>query len=188
MAAHEASSILSSIFEHGIDLRNRRVFLQSSMDSGDGIETIIRALLYLDKNPGSIELWINTEGGDQQEMFGLYDIIQTLDNEVDTIGFGWVCSGGGLILACGKRRWVTPNCYFMSHCGTYEAEGDLDLVKQHIDLYKKFQDRWATLMAKHTKHTKDWWMKKHKSSQEFWLDANGMVDHGIVDEIWGSDE
>jgi ATP-dependent protease ClpP protease subunit len=42
-------------------------------------------------------------------------------------------------------------------------------------------------MGEHTNETKTWWKNKTKQG-ELWLDAEEMVTHGIVDEIWGEEE
>jgi len=190
-----SDTLLDTIFAHGMDVRRRRVFLHAPMETGSSdedavrdlgaMERVVRALLYLDKTTGPIELWINSPGGLVVEMFGLYDVIQTLDNEVDTVGFGWVCSAAGLILACGKRRYVTPNCFFMSHLSAGDVSGDLLTLEAQVQFDRRLHDRWAALMARHTKHARKWWTEIHEGkTRELWLDAKEMLRHGIADEIW----
>jgi len=190
-----ANLTLEALFTMGIDVEHRRVFLTGPLEYGtednpsepgkSTPEQVARGLLWLDKMPGDIELWINSPGGLVTEMFGLYDLIRTLDNRVMTVGFGQVASAAGLLLAAGKYRYVTPNCFFMSHMGEGSMSGDLFTKENQIVFDRLMFDRWATLMAKHTKHTKKWWMDLHKGeTRELWLDAKGMVRHGVVDEIW----
>lgn len=194
MAVPTKNDIIEALFEYGMDIKNRKVFLHSPMDSaGESdkpgpIERAIRGLLYLDqdKNDKPIELWINTPGGDVAEMFGLYDVIQTLNNEVDTIGFGEVASAGGLILACGKTRFATSNCFFMAHAMSLDpGRADVYTSEAAVNIAKKYQERWADLMEKHTKHIKKWWLDGIKGvRREIWLDSKEMLQCGIVDEIW----
>lgn len=189
--AHDTGNLLESMFEYGMDLRRRRVFLQGGLEprkpeeDAPGVEVVIRALLYLDKTQGPIELWINSEGGDLVEMFALYDVIRTLDNDVETIGFGQVASSAGLILAAGKSRYATPNCWFMSHGMHVETGGGLYESAARMELYQRMEKRWATLMGKHTKHPSSWWRRLHDGKRrELWLDSKQMLEHGIIDEVW----
>jgi ATP-dependent protease ClpP protease subunit len=138
----------------------------SAEDSHEvGVDHVIRNLLHLDGTSGDIELWINTPGGEVVEMWALYDIIQTLNNKVSAVAFGEVASAGCLILA-GATHWDAQ-----TRAAWYERE----------------MNRWCSAMGEHTNETKTWWKNKTKQG-ELWLDAEEMVTHGIVDEIWGEEE
>lgn len=182
------------LFDHGLDLKDRKVYLHGTMEGKDeeGLEPgptekTIKALLFLDKNPGGIQLWVNTPGGSVVEMFGLYDIIRSLESEVTTIGFGQVCSAGGLILVAGDKRFATRNCMFMSHLGENDLSGDLYTMEDQINFDKKLHERWVELMAKHTSKDKRWWRELHKRKRELWLSSEDMLKHGIIDDIWGKE-
>lgn len=189
---------LDFLFDRGLDLEKRRVFLHGDLETSSSlreyfegsvsdspVENVVRSLLYLDNSSGDIELWINSPGGLLYEMFGLYDIIQSLTNTVRTIGFGSICSAAGLILACGDQRVAFPNSSFMSHSGSGEIVGNFYELTNSKNQLEVVENRWATLMAKHTKHSKKWWKDLHKGEiRELWLDAKQMVRHGIVDSIW----
>lgn len=127
MARHEYNTLVDTLFDRGLDLRNRRVFLHSDLEgrekAGDSaVVQVTRALLFLDKTDNEIELWINSPGGEMAEMFGIYDIIRGLKNKITTIGFGEICSAACLLLACGDKRKVTKNSWFMSHTGNIDME------------------------------------------------------------------
>ncbi len=148
-------------------------------------ESVARGLLYLDRSPGEIELWISTVGGDLSAMFGLYDIVRTRENPVHTIAFGDVCSAGCLVLVAGDRRSATQNSWFMSHaeCG----HGGCPTVWDQADRTRalvRMEKRYAELMAERTRKDLDYWTKIHQGrTRELWLDAKQMVRYGIVDEI-----
>lgn len=189
-----AELMLGALFEFGMDVHKRRVFLSGALESGGedhlipgktAPEQVARALLFLDKTPGDIELWINSPGGLVTEMFALHDLIRTLDNNVTTVGYGQVASAAGLLLAAGHERYATPNCWFMSHMGEGYLVGDLFTQREQLKVEEKIFDQWTALLSKYTKHSKKWWKEVHVGEQrELWLDARGMVKHGIVDEIW----
>jgi ATP-dependent Clp protease protease subunit len=190
-----ANLTLEALFMMGLDIQHRRVFLSGALEYGteeepsrpgqSTPEQVARGLLWLDKTPGEIELWINSPGGLVTEMFALHDLIATLENPVTTVGYGQVASAAGLILAAGKERYATPNCWFMSHMGEGYLLGDLFTQREQLRVEEAIFDKWAELLSKYTKHTKKWWREVHQGEKrELWLDAKGMVRHGIVDEIW----
>jgi ATP-dependent Clp protease protease subunit len=197
MARHAVTDLLSAMFEYGIDLAKRRVFLQCGIEEHENpgqnvAELVTRGLLFLDKTQGEIELWINTPGGDVDDMFGIYDVIQSCENDVATIGHGQICSAGGLILAGGTgTRFAMPHAVFMAH----EFQDGVTtrgtrLQKIHIEQKEQLEERWSKLMGRASgrKRTAVFWLNKIQTEPEFWLDAKGMKTHGVIDEIWPPDD
>lgn len=183
---------LDHLYNHSVDINNRRVFLyfplEDSEHPGDDIASqVCKSILLLDKTQGPIELWINTPGGDMGAMFSIYDVLQACRNNVITIGFGEVCSAGGLILVSGDIRMVTRNCIFMHHSPEIGCEYvPVKSAEHRMEFTKKIIDRWLKLLAQHTSHSKRWW--KQKMEGELWLTAEQMIQkrHGIADGYYDS--
>ena len=195
-AACRRTDLLSAMFEYGIDLRERRVFLQCGIgeaeEAGKNIaELVIRGLLYLDKTKGSIQLWIHTPGGDVDDMFAIYDVMRTLENEVETIGHGTVQSAGALLLAAGTkgRRYATPHCSYMVH-EFQDGVTKRGTTLQRIHLNEKIASKkqWADLMGKACEHKNGmdaaFWLKLIRTKPETYMHAKKMLAHGVIDEIW----
>lgn len=184
--------LLEALFKYGVDLRDRRVFLHGGVEIGEDygespVETVVRALTFLDKQDGKIELWINSPGGDTAEMFGIYDVIRTRKNHVHTVGFGVVQSAACLLLAAGDKRYVTKNCWFMWHrSAETPEEGDGPRPRHEVEAavkaWKRQDDRWVELMGERTKRPATFW-RKWIQSGELWLSAKQLVQYGVVDEI-----
>lgn len=197
MGRHAVADLLEAMFEYGIDLSKRRVFLQCGIEEhenpGQNIaEMVTRGLLFLDKTEGEIELWINTPGGDVDDMFGIYDVIQSCENDIVTIGHGQIASAGGLILAGGTNgvRYATPNAVFMCHeFQDGVTSRGTQLQKIHLEQKEQLEERWAKLMGRASgrKRTAAFWLNKIQTCPEFWLDAKGMKTHGVIDCIWPPD-
>lgn len=193
-----SSDFLRDLFEFGVDARARRVFLQTWLGAADDrdryseAQTVIRGLLFLDRTSGPIELWINSEGGDTHDALAIYDVMHLCSNPVHTIGHGRIMSAAGLLLAGGTgTRYVTENAVFMYH------EGDGELTSASIELQRiqlaereRAEEQWARLMGRHTRPKKSgkFWRELVKAKPEEYLDARGMVTHGVADEIWVRDE
>ncbi len=204
MARHSVADLLSAMFEYGIDLSKRRVFLQCGIAEHDNpgqnvAEMVTRGLLFLDKTEGEIELWINTPGGDVDDMFAIYDVIRTCENPVSTVAHGAVCSAGGLVLAGGYKglRYATPNSTFMAH-EFQSGVSKLGTRLQKIELEQKelAEERWAKLMGRASGRKRpnnvpanaEFWLETIQNIPQFWLTAQGMKAHGVIDEIWPPDD
>lgn len=194
---HETRTVLDYLFDQGLDIRDRRVFLQGplaqahpegeqSWEPGKNpVEHVIRSLLYLDKtaHPKGIEFWINTPGGDLEQMFAIYDIMRICQNQITTIAYGEVCSAGCLLLVGGDLRLATKNAWFMAHEDQLSNKGPGFTVEADMKATARQRERWYSLIAKHTKHSKGWWLKEIRERRNIWWDTRQMLQHGVIDEV-----
>jgi ATP-dependent Clp protease protease subunit len=188
------SDYLRDVFEYGIDARSRRVFLQTHLgpasedDPTNIVEYVTRGLLVLDRTPGPIELWVHSPGGEVSDALAIYDVVQTLSNPVHTVGHGDISSAAVLLLAGGTgTRYVMANAYLMAHEGEADlASGPIALQEIQLAQRKKIEKRWAELMGRCTrpKRTARWWAALADRKPELYLDAAGMISHGVADEVW----
>jgi ATP-dependent Clp protease, protease subunit len=86
----------------------------------DNINECIKWLAYENIDPKSdraLTLYINSQGGDLYEAFGLIDMMRNSQLPVRTIGYGSVMSAAFLIVASGAsgERYITRNCGIMCH-------------------------------------------------------------------------
>ena len=181
-------SKLHVIFERGLDIDGRILYLFGDIDETMA-ENIIMGLSYLSKSEGPITLMINSQGGSVSDMFAIYDSMLACPNDITTIGIGEVCSAAGLLLVAGDTRLASRNCLFMAHqvSGGYNADESLHTVEAQVAATRMCWDRWAKCMAKHTKHTENYWNRELPSKiAELWLPSEKMMQaqHGIIDAIW----
>jgi len=176
--------------EFGVDHERRRVMFHHGMEPASeesdlGVEHVVRNLLWLDRTPGRIELWLNCEGGYTHEMWGVHDVMRMCAAPVDTVGFGSIQSAACLILAAGTgKRYVLPSTEFMWHQGTTgvgEWLNHLDAQQRAAWDAREFE-RWLAVMARYTKRSANYW--RQASRGELWLDAKEMISHGIADKVW----
>jgi ATP-dependent Clp protease protease subunit len=199
------TDIFDKLHEYAVDLKRRRVFMQTpfypswmKQDDGLSIETgwadgIVRNILWLDANSAEpIELWLNTPGGEIDEMWAIYDAMRTAGSLVHTVAIGNVSSAGCLVLAGGTgTRYAFPNASFMWHGGWQGVSGELRTVEKRVEWYKREMARWIDTMASHTagkagrslKARREFW-EERTHDWEAWFEAKDMKAHGIIDEIW----
>jgi len=180
---------IDAYFDRGIDVTNRRIFLWGSIDE-DTVSNVVKGIYLMDSksNKDPIELFISSEGGDLNEAFGLYDVIQTVTCPISTFAVGKCFSAAPLLVACGAKgdRWTGNNCCFMIHQPWQEIEGGrrIDELSKEINASEETKKRWAKLMERHTNKAQAFWLKECAKTGEQYFDATKAVEYGIVDMVW----
>jgi len=183
---------VSAYFDYGVDVTNRRVFLFDDVSS-DSIGAVIKGLYLMESisQEKAVELFIGSFGGDEYEMFALYDVLQTLKAPVHTVAIGKCMSAAPLLVAAGHpgERWTTPNTSFMVH-QSWGDWGDkrTDEVKKELAHNEAMAKSWYNLMARHTKKTALFWRRHCEKVGDHFFTAEQAVEWGLVDAMWAEKE
>lgn len=165
-------------------LKDRIIFIGSPID--DGVANVVIAqLLFLEsQNPKEdIKMYINSPGGSVTSALAIYDTMQYVKPEVQTICIGMAASAAALLLSSGKKgkRMILPNGEVMIHQVLGETQGqatDIDIHARHI---LKTRDRLNRILAKHTgqrlaKIEKD-------TERDYFMSAGEALKYNIVDKV-----
>lgn len=167
-------------------LKDRIIFLGTAIDDGVA-NAIIAQLLFLEQqNPKEdIKIYINSPGGSVSSALAIYDTMQYIKADVQTICVGIAASAAALLLTSGKKgkRFVLPNSEVMIHQVMGGASGQASDVNIHAQHILKTKDKLNAIMAKHTgqkiaKVEKD-------TDRDYFMSADEAVKYGIVDKIIG---
>lgn len=165
-------------------LKDRIIFLGTPIDDGVA-NAIIAQLLFLEQqNPKEdIKIYINSPGGSVSSALAIYDTMQYIRPDVQTICIGLAASAAAVLLGAGKKgkRFVLPNAEVMIHQVMGGAQGqasDISIQAQHI---LRTKDRLNNILAKHTgqkvaKVDKD-------TDRDYFMSAQEAVAYGIVDKV-----
>lgn len=165
-------------------LKDRIIFLGTAIDDGVA-NAIIAQLLFLEQQNSKedIKIYINSPGGVVSSALAIYDTIQYVKPDVQTICVGMAASGAALLLAAGKKgkRMILPNGEVMIHQVLGGAQGqasDIDIHARHI---LKMKSKLNDILAKHTgqkvsKVEKD-------TDRDYFMSAEEAVKYGIVDRV-----
>lgn len=170
-------------------LKERIIFLGTPIDAAVA-NVIVAQLLYLDREDPNkeISLYINSPGGAIYSGLAIYDTMQLIHPPVSTIAVGATASMGTVLLAAGTqgRRYALPNATVHMHPAGGGAQGYAQDVEIQARELLRMQRRIQEMMAKHTGQSVE------KISQDFdrdhFMDAEGAVEYGIVDEILNGPE
>ena len=165
-------------------LKDRIIFLGSPVD--DNVANVMIAqLLFLEaEDPESdISLYLNCPGGLVTSGMAIYDTIQYLKPDVQTICIGQAASMGAVLLASGAsgKRHALPNSRIMIHqlmCGFSGQAEDIDIQAKEII---RMTDVLNDVLARHTGHK----IKKieQDTQRDYYFSSQEAKEYGIIDEV-----
>ena len=165
-------------------LEDRIIFLGEEVTEGSA-NTIVAQLLHLaNEDPDKdIQLYINSPGGSVYDGLAIYDTMQYIKPDVQTIGIGLQASMGAFLLSSGAKgkRFVLPNARVMIHQPSSGTQGMV--TDQEISLREsvRMKELLAKVIAKNTGQK----LEKIKADMErdHWMSADEAVKYGLADEM-----
>lgn len=167
-------------------LEQRKVFLWGIVDD-DSAKDIVNRLLYLDTidRGKEISFYINSPGGMVTSGMVIYDAMQMIKSPVATICMGMAASMGSILLSGGEKgkRKIFPHGEVMIHQpsigGMFRGvSADLEIQAEQI---QKTKELGAKILADNCGQTVEKVMKDF--DRDYWMDADGAIKYGIVDEV-----
>ncbi len=165
-------------------LKDRIIFLGTAIDDGVA-NAIIAQLLFLEQQNSKedIKIYINSPGGSVSSALAIYDTMQYVKPDIQTICVGLAASAASLLLSAGKKgkRMILPNAEVMIHQvlgGTSGQASDIDIHARHI---LKTKDRLNKILAKHTGQTIS--KVEKDTDRDYFMSAEEAVKYGIVDKV-----
>jgi ATP-dependent Clp protease protease subunit len=165
-------------------LKDRIIFVGSAIDDGVA-NNVIAQLLFLESQSATedIKIYINSPGGVVTSAMAIYDTMQYVKPNVQTICVGVAASAASLLLAAGTKgkRMILPNGEVMIHQvmgGTQGQAADIDIHARHI---LKTKERVNKVLAKHTGQN----IKKIEkdSDRDYFMSAQEAKKYGVVDKV-----
>jgi ATP-dependent Clp protease protease subunit len=155
----------------------------------ENINECVKWLAYENINPSEdrvLTLYVNSQGGDLYETFGLIDMMRNSQIPIRTIGYGSVMSAAFLIVASGTpgERYITKNCGIMCH----QMSATEEMGKYHdIKATRKETDRLNQAMYNILKETTglDGRIIKTKllPAHDVYMTAEEMIEFGAADQL-----
>ena len=165
-------------------LAERIVFLGTPIDD-EVANVAIAQLLHLESDDADkdIYLYINSPGGSIYAGLAIYDTMQFIRPQVQTIGVGVAMSVASLLLAAGApgKRMALPNTLILMHqlSGGFEGQGtDIEIqAREVIGLKRRLEEIYAEHTGKSGKEvSKD-------MERDFFLTPQEASEYGIIDTV-----
>ena len=165
-------------------MMDRIIFVGTEIDND--VANIVQAqLLYLQSldDKADISLYLNTPGGIVSAGLGIYDTMQLIKPNVNTICTGLAASMGSILLAAGKERSILPHAKVMIHQPLGGAMGQASDIIIEAEEIRKCRDELCNILSEHTKQSFD--KVFQDMDRNHWFTAQEAVDYGLVDKILG---
>lgn len=165
-------------------LKDRIVFLGTDVNEHTANLVVAQLLFLQAEDPKKdIFLYINSPGGSVYDALAIYDTMQYVTNDVQTVGIGVQASAAAFLLSSGAKgkRFILPEATVMIHQPSSGTRGKV--TDMEIDLREslRVKQRLNEIMAKNTGQT----VAKIKSDMErdYWMTARDAEKYGLVDKI-----
>jgi len=165
-------------------LKERIIFLCGPVD--DQVSSLIVAqLLFLEaEDPKKdIFLYINSPGGVVTSGLAMYDTMQFIRPDVNTLCIGQACSMGSLLLSAGAsgKRFSLPNSRIMIHQPSGGFQGQATDIEIHAQEILSLKKRLNEIYVKHTEQKLST-IEKAMERDNF-MNANKALEFGLIDQI-----
>src|ERR1700741_4916425 len=165
-------------------LKDRIIFLGEQVDEHSA-NLIVAQLLFLDNQDSKkdIFLYINSPGGSVYDALAIYDTMNFVKADVQTVGIGVQASAAAFLLSSGAKgkRSILPHGTVMIHQPSSGTRGKV--TDQEIDLKEslRVKNLLEDLMAKNTGQKK---AQIHEDMErDRWMTAEEAKKYGLVDQI-----
>ena len=165
-------------------LKDRIVFIGSAVDDHMA-NLIIAQLLFLesDEPDQDIYLYINSPGGQVSSGMAIYDTIQYIKPDVQTICIGQAASMGALLLTAGapKKRFALPHSRIMIHqpSGGFQGQHtDIEIQAKEITRIRAILD---SILSKHS--GKSATQVNKDTERDHYMTAEEAKTYGLIDSV-----
>jgi ATP-dependent Clp protease, protease subunit len=170
-------------------LKDRIIMLGSAIDDNVA-NAIVSQLLFLEaEDPEKdIYLYINSPGGSVTAGMAIYDTMQFIKPDVQTICIGMAASMGSFLLTAGTKgkRFALPNAEIMIHQPLGGAQGqatEIEIAAKHI---LKTREKLNRILSERTGQPIE--VIEKDTDRDNYMSAERALEYGIIDKIMTRNE
>ncbi len=165
-------------------LKDRIIFLGSDVNQHTA-NLIVAQLLFLQAEDAKkdIFLYINSPGGSVYDAMAIYDTMQYVTNDIQTVGIGMQASAAAFLLSSGTKgkRAILPESTVMVHqpsSGTRGKVTDMEIdLKESLRVKQRLNEIMAANTGQKVEKIKD------DMERDYWMTAEEAKKYGLVDKI-----
>lgn len=179
-------------FERAFDiysrlLKDRIIFLGDEVNEHTANVVVAQLLFLANEDPKKdIYLYINSPGGSVYDALAIFDTMNYVSPDIQTVGIGVQASAAAFLLSSGTKgkRFLLPNATVMIHQPSSGTRGKV--TDQEIDLRESLRVKklLENIMAKNTGQKLE---KIHVDMErDFWMTSEQALKYNLVDKIMTS--
>ncbi|MDR1932321.1 MAG: ATP-dependent Clp protease proteolytic subunit [Spirochaetales bacterium] len=165
-------------------LKDRIVFIDGEIQDLTA-DLVVAQLLFLESQDPQrdISLYINSPGGSVTAGLAIYDTIQYIRPDVQTICLGQAASMAALILACGTqgKRYVLPSSRLLIHQPWGGVQGQVSDIKVQAKEILRLKTITINYFARHAGKTAE--QVAPDLERDFFMSAEEAVAYGLADKV-----
>ncbi|WAA11948.1 ATP-dependent Clp endopeptidase proteolytic subunit ClpP [Fervidibacillus halotolerans] len=165
-------------------LKDRIIMLGGPIDDNVA-NSIVAQLLFLDaENPEKdISLYINSPGGSITAGMAIYDTMQFVKADVQTISIGMAASMGAFLLAAGTKgkRYALPNAEVMIHQPLGGAQGQATEIEIAAKRILFLRDKLNRILSERTGQPLE--VIERDTDRDNFMTAEQAKEYGLIDHI-----
>lgn len=137
-----------------------------------------------DKNINHIDIILNTYGGQIYPGMTFVSALERATTPI-TIDIMGVAASMGIYIAMAKSDYITtiahPYSVGLIHAGTFFTSGDRNQAKDEWEFNERYEEKLKQFILDRTNITPEMYEKLER--HEHWIDADQMLEYGIIDKI-----
>ncbi len=165
-------------------LKDRIIFVDGEINDYTA-DLIVAQILFLESQNADkdISMYINCPGGSVTAGLAIYDTMQYVKSDIQTICMGQAASMGAILLAGGTKgkRLALPSSRVMIHQPWGGVQGQTTDVSIHTKEFLRLKKLSIKYLAEQTGKTEDVIAKDIE--RDFFMSAEDALEYGIIDEI-----
>lgn len=167
-------------------LRDRVILLEGEVHD-QMANLIVAQLLYLESEDSDkdISMYINSPGGSVTAGMAIYDTMQFIKPDVQTIVMGQACSMGSLLAQSGAKdkRFILPNARHMIHQPSGGARGQATDMLIQVEEILEMKRNLTNIYVKHNSMGKTFEELTSDMERDNFMSAEQAVRYGLADKV-----
>ncbi|HUC78809.1 MAG TPA: ATP-dependent Clp protease proteolytic subunit [Candidatus Saccharimonadales bacterium] len=165
-------------------LKDRIIFLGTEIDEQTS-NILVAQLLFLDSQDSTkdISIYINSPGGSVYDALAIYDTMQYIKSDVQTIVIGMAASAAAFLLSSGTKgkRFALPNSKIMIHQPSSGSRGKITDMEIVLEESLKLKKQLEQIIADNTGQKV---AKVHQDMErDYYMTSAEAKDYGLVDNV-----
>lgn len=170
-------------------LKDRIIMIGDAIDNNTA-NSVVSQLLFLDAQDSTkdIYLYINSPGGSVTAGLAIYDTMNFIKADVQTIVLGLSASMGAILSSSGAKgkRFALPNAELMIHQPLGGAQGQATEIEIAAKNILRTRERLNKILADKTGQPLERVQKD--TDRDNFMTAEEALEYGLIDEIMDSSE
>lgn len=162
-------------------LKDRIIFLNGEVEDVMA-NNIVSQLIFLNQQSDKpITMYINSPGGSVTAGLSIYDTMNNISAQVNTVCIGQACSMGAFLLSAGDTRFAAPSSRIMIHqpLGGYQGQTtDIAIHTREIESLKYFLTKVIAVNC-----GQDYEKVAKDCERDYFLRSDEALAYGLIDHI-----